>query len=401
MSDIVLSQGVRQNLLSLQKTADLLGVTQNRLATGKKVNSALDNPGNFFTASGLNARASDLGRLLDGIGQAVKTLEAADGGIKALTKLVETAQATMRQALQSASTSPKVVAEKATSATTALVGAAPALGMTAGDQLMIKVGAAPAVSIAVAAGDTVQNLIDKINTNTTLNPAAGPKTVRASLDDFGKLRIETLDGNDLGLEVQDSTSVPVNRLKNLFGTNVPDATGVHTVKGSINTVRQAMAKQFDELLVQMNQVAKDASYNGINLLNAESLRVVFNEANTSSLVIEGVRFSADGLGIGGSISQFQSDADIAVVVDQLTKALTKLRSQASTFGANLTVVQTRQDFTKQAILTLNTGADQLVLADNNEEGANLLALQTRQQLSQTALSMAAQADQAVLRLFGG
>ena len=77
-----------------------------------------------------------------------------------------------------------------------------------------------------------------------------------------------------------------------------------------------------------------------------------------------------------------------------------MRTQASAFGANLTTVQTRQDFTKDLINTLQTGADNLVLADTNEEGANLLALQTRQQLSTTALSLAAQADQAVLRLFG-
>ena len=77
-----------------------------------------------------------------------------------------------------------------------------------------------------------------------------------------------------------------------------------------------------------------------------------------------------------------------------------MRTQASKFGSNLTTVQTRQDFTKNMITTLQTGADNLVLADTNEEGANLLALQTRQQLSTTALSLSAQADQAVLRLFG-
>ncbi|MBA5775660.1 flagellar protein, partial [Stappia sp. F7233] len=96
MSDITLSAGVRQNLLSLQNTADLLGQTQNRLATGKKVNSALDNPTNFFTSQGLQSRANDLTNLLDGIGNAIKTLEAADNGIKAITKLVESAQSTVR-----------------------------------------------------------------------------------------------------------------------------------------------------------------------------------------------------------------------------------------------------------------------------------------------------------------
>jgi len=86
-------------------------------------------------------------------------------------------------------------------------------------------------------------------------------------------------------------------------------------------------------------------------------------------------------------------------IAKIDTALSSLRTQASKFGSNLTTVQTRQDFTKNMINTLQTGADNLVLADTNQEGANLLALQTRQQLSSTALALSAQADQAVLRLF--
>src|ERR1700754_1370014 len=99
-SDITLSAGVRQNLLSLQNTASLMALTQNRLATGKKVNSALDNPSNFFTSQALNDRANDLNSLLDSIGQAQKTLEAADKGITSLTKLVESAKSIAKQARQ-------------------------------------------------------------------------------------------------------------------------------------------------------------------------------------------------------------------------------------------------------------------------------------------------------------
>src|SRR5215211_968619 len=100
MSGIVLSSSVRQNLLSLQSTADLLATTQNRLATGKKVNTALDNPTNFFTAAGLTRRAADLSALLDGMSQGIKTPEAADNAMKAITKTVETMQAYTRQACQ-------------------------------------------------------------------------------------------------------------------------------------------------------------------------------------------------------------------------------------------------------------------------------------------------------------
>ena len=100
MSDIVLTASVRQNLLSLQSTADLLATTQNRLATGKKVNSALDNPTNFFTAAGLDARASDINNLLDGIGNGVQVLQAANTGITSLQKLIDSAKSIANQALQ-------------------------------------------------------------------------------------------------------------------------------------------------------------------------------------------------------------------------------------------------------------------------------------------------------------
>src|SRR5918912_938473 len=102
MSGIVLSASVRQNLLSLQSTADLLATTQNRLATGKKVNTALDNPTNFFTAQSLDARAGDINNLLDGIGNGVQVLQAANTGITSLQKLVDTAKSIANQALQSA-----------------------------------------------------------------------------------------------------------------------------------------------------------------------------------------------------------------------------------------------------------------------------------------------------------
>ena len=117
LSNITLSSSVRQNLLSLQDTANLLSTTQTRLATGKKVNSALDNPTNFFTASGLDARASDIGNLLDSIGNGVQVLQAANTGITSLSKLVDTAKSIANQALQQPS-------GYSTKASAAFVGAA-------------------------------------------------------------------------------------------------------------------------------------------------------------------------------------------------------------------------------------------------------------------------------------
>jgi len=168
-----------------------------------------------------------------------------------------------------------------------------------------------------------------------------------------------------------------------------------------NSTRTSLQNDFNNILAQIDTLANDASYNGVNLLAGDDLKVVFNEDGSSSLTIAGVTFNSLGLGIDPIAGAgFQSDGDIEIALGKVDGALKTLRMQASAFGSNLTTVQTRQDFTKHLINVLQTGADNLVLADTNEEGANMLALQTRQQLSTTALSLSAQADQAVLKLFG-
>jgi flagellin len=273
MSDIVLSAGVRSNLLQLQKTSDLITLTQTRLATGKRVNSALDNPINFFTAQGLSNRAGDLQNLLDAMSNGISTLKAADNGITAITKLVQSAQALTSQALQTTDT----------------------------------------------------------------------------------------------------------------------------------TVRSDLAAQFNSLRTQIDQLAGDSGFNGINLLdsdNSADLTLVLNEDGSSTVTIAAVDFTVGGdLAVAGANNNWGTVANIQEAADELTDALITLRSQAQAFGSNLSTVQIRQEFTKAMINTLEVGADNLTLADSNEEGANLLALQTRQQLSTTALSLASQASQAVLRLF--
>jgi flagellin len=269
MADIVLTAGVRSNLLQLQKTSDLITATQTKLATGKRVNSALDNPINFFTAQGLSNRASDLGNLLDSMSNGVNTIQAANNGLTSITKLVQSAQALISQAQQTADT----------------------------------------------------------------------------------------------------------------------------------TVRASLATQFDAIRAQIDTLSADAGFNGINLLGGNNLTVTLNETGTSSVTITGVTFDSAGLAIAASANAWAADADITAASATLTGALTTLRSQSQAFSTNLSTVQIRQEFTKAMINTLQTGADALTLADSNEEGANLLALQTRQQLSTTALSLASQAAQSVLRLF--
>lgn len=372
---ISLSSGVRNALSSIQSNSSQAAVQQKRLATGLKVNSAIDNPANFFTAQGLKSRSSDLGRLLDGIAQGAKTLEAADKGIKSLTKLVEAAQGASRQALQNASSNLSVTSS-------ALTGGATKTAV-AGDagNLVIKAGSTT-TTVAVVAGDTIQKVVDSLNAEGT--------GLRAEVGSDNKLKVSAQNGESL--EVLAGTAATTTFAGLTAGVVARDAS-------TTNATRENLAKQFDDLRAQVDQLSKDTGYNGINLLNGDQLKVTFNEKDSSSLTIKGVTFDSAGLGVKAAGNKFQANSDINAALKDLTTAVEKLRTQASTFGSNLSVVQNRQEFTKDFIDTLETGADQLVLADQNEEAAKLLTLNTRQQLSQTALSLASQADQGVLRLF--
>ncbi|WP_417770873.1 flagellin [Stappia sp.] len=462
MSGITLSAGVRQNLLTLQSTADMMASTQNRLATGKKVNSALDNPTNFFTSQSLGARANDLNNLLDGIGNAIKTIEAADNGITAITKLVESAQSTARQALQDGGAGSGTVIESSSSISTN--GLAPVAGETIQDQAkrqtLANLGFANGDTLTVNTTNTDTGSVSNINITvgtTQKVDGTGPVTTvqdvldvinasgvaTAEVTDAGKLKITGTDSQTVNLSVTDAggdASTATTQATSLaaslgFGTNSnidlsTPADGDYTDAGetsvtftdgatagdadtlsittqanpaSNSSTRQKLVSQFNDILGQIDKLAADSSFNGINLINSSSskLTVAFNEkrdsATKSELKLSGEDLTASGLSITQVSSLSDSEANNAL--DELSEALITLREAGSKFGSSLSTVQIRQDFTKAAINTLQTGADNLVLADTNEEGANLLALQTRQQLSTTALSLSSQADQAVLKLF--
>src|SRR5262245_15715759 len=522
-SDVVLSAGVRQNLLSLQSTARLMSITQHRLATGKKVNSALDNPVNFFTSSGLTARANDLSALLDAMENGIKTMEAADNGITSIKSTIESMKSTLLQARQDKSfksttysiglTAPAATDVLAlsggavtgtvnvdltntqadrTSASnyanmdfssaantfdgvlnfTIAVNGATAhsvqVAITSDTNMTISVDGGPATNQAVADADAITGaeMVAGLNaafaannvdvtvagatgsalsftsntavSNSTANVVVttGAVTAPAVAANFytnGALTktgvvAQTVDEVVAGINANanltdkvtasnDSGRLRISNLSTIDLTLV-GATAAGVVNGDVgaantttiggNVVRRNLVKQYNDLRDQLNKLADDASFNGINLLRGDKLRINFNELGTSSIVIQaqdefGTPRPINTATLGITLlanSDVDADASIDGFLDDLGAALNTLRSQASSFGSNLSLVEIRTEFTKQMINTLQVGADNLVLADTNEEGANMLALQTRQQLSTTALSLASQADQAVLRLFG-
>lgn len=283
VGDIQLTASLRANLVSLQQTSELLGRTEERLATGKRVISALDNPANFFAARANSQRADLLNGLKDNIGEAVQTVKAADVGVTAITSLVESLRGVLTQA----------------------------------------------------------------------------RTALTS----------TTSASDLS----------------------------------------SLTTQYNNLIGQINGIQQDSTYKGVNFLDSTAaLTVNFNEQATTSITLSGFDGTSSGLAIsGGSASgvgtlastNIDTSSEIDDVEESLNNALATLRTESSELAANLNVLTVRQDFITNLVNTLVEGATNLTAADTNEEGANLLILQTRQSLGTTALSLAAQAEQSVLRLF--
>ncbi|MBF0324320.1 flagellin [Magnetospirillum moscoviense] len=286
--NVTLSSSIRTNLLTLQKTGDLVNRTNNRLSTGLRVASAVDDAVNYFQGKSLSDRAADLTSRKEGIDQGISSLKSAIGGLEAVEKLL----VQMKGVLLSA-------------------------------------------------------------------------------------------------------------------------------KSSTAAERVDLASQFNTLATQLTALSNDASFQGLNLINATgaNLKVQFSEKTSAILDVGGTdnRFSAmvgftaagatviatavTGLtsgwsAISASVSLFDN------IIEKMDSAVTTVRSNGKTLGTNVALLQTRLDFTKAYVNTLKEGADKLTLADLNEEGANLVSLQTRQQLGIQALSFAGQQDQGILRLFG-
>ncbi len=376
MSNITLSAGIRQNLLSLQDTAANLTTTQEHLSTGKKVNTAFDNPTSYFTSQSLNNRANDLSSLLDQIGQAQQTLDAANNGLTSLTSLLEQALSTAQQAQQ---TTPTAAAS--TTGSVALT------SLNAGGNLLINVGAT-SYTVAITASESVSSIEAQINGTSGLGSSGA---VTASDDGSGHL---ILTGNT------NTTAFTVSANAESAALGVTTSATVNNAVAPVSATRTTLQGNYNNILTQIDQLAGDSSYNGVNLLNGDNLKVLFNENGTSSLTITGVTFNSKGLGLSAaSGTGFLDNNNITASETAINAAITTVRAQTETFGTNSGTISTRQTFEQNMINTLQTGASNLVLADQNQESANLLTLQTRQQLEISALSIANQANQSVLKLF--
>jgi hypothetical protein len=675
MTGIVLSASVRQNLLSLQSTASLLATTQNDLATGNKVNSALDNPTSFFTAAALNNRASDISNLLDGIGNGVQVLQAANTGITSLQSLVASAQSVANQVLQtpvgystksavstsaisganannllgtgtgytdatfagatasgtitaaftnatatgaavnnddtttvpittstllvgtagttsndlataitdgstlvvngktitfstattsstgsastgftigigagstasvatvlsdidaitgagtaSSITGGKLVLQTGTTANLSITGSGNALtelglgsgvtqargggatstaalagttlltgtssssngalttGFTAGDTLTVDgttltfvTGTAGAnqisttgtvasllAAIDTASGATVASSISggaiALHTGTVngvlsisssdsaaltslgltggvsqaatgAGPSLSGKTLSIAATGGGTATNITfgtgagqvsslnqlntaLAANNLQATIDPTGTITLTTSNNAASSTIGAITGTATVAGqafagltalapvadpNAQATRAGLIAQYNNILKQIDTTSQDSSFNGINLLEGDTLNLTFDETGKSTLAIQGVTFNTAGLGLSTLTNgkDFLDSSSANKTLASLSNVSTTLRSEASNLGSNLSIVQIRQDFSKNLINVLQTGASNLTLADTNEEAANSQALSTRQSIAVSALALANQSQQSVLQL---
>ncbi|MFF9553620.1 flagellin N-terminal helical domain-containing protein [Methylobacterium fujisawaense] len=403
MSSITLSAATRQNLLSLQDTAQLMATTQNRLATGKTVNSALDNPTNFFTSQSLDARSSSLNTLLDGISNGVQSIQAANQGITSIQKLVDQAKSIANQAL-STQLSTTGTAANAYSASTA---SQTVLLTINGTSVSANVAASSSISATVAA---LNSAVSSASTSSSGSFGAG---AIFSVDSTGTKIVLNAQAD---VEFQNSgsqTALGFTASSTTASTYGTAATTVVSSDLSVSGVSQraSLASQYNNLLNQITQLAGDASYNGVNLIagKGNDMNIKFNDTGSSTLNVASVDATASGLGLSSitnsnstasqnGLGNFLLNSDVNKTLSTLTSAGNALSSAASALGSNLSVVQNRQDFSKQLINVLQTGSANLTNADLNQEAANSQALSTRQSMGISALSLANSAQQGVLQL---
>jgi flagellin len=250
-------------------------------------------------------------------------------------------------------------------------------------------------AVNVTFGDGTNGTVKTLN---DLNTALQADNLNATLDAKGVLTISA--SNDYASSTLGSVAAG-----GAIGGTLPNKLSFSTASAPVadptaQATRASLVAQYNNVLQQINTTSQDASFNGVNLLNGDQLKLVFNETGKSTLNITGVTFNSAGLGLSNLTSgtDFIDNASTNKVLANLTSASNTLRSEASSLGSNLSIVQIRQDFSKNLINVLQTGSSNLTLADTNEEAANSQALATRQSIAVSALSLANQSQQSVLQL---
>jgi len=389
MGDLVLSPAMLTAVSSLSSIQEQMAELQKRLATGKRVNSPIDDPAAYFTAQNLSARADAINSLAAGLQEAQSTVDAADNGLKTIQSLLSTAQGIAYQALQAAGTvSPTVAGTRSglITSTTIASTSGTSTKFKTGDTVTVSDGTTTATYTA-ANNDTVQTFLDAINNTSGLK-------VVASLNASGQIQLTAT--SDVSITIGGT----VAGANGATLTSILGLTAGTTAPGANSTLRQSLALQFDSIRTQIDQAASDAGFDGTNLLTGDTLTAKLNETGTSTLTVSGGNVNSTGLGLSVSSDSWQLDSDINSALTQINTAIATVQATSASVGSSSDILSARADFNKSMANTLSSGADALTASDVNADSAMLLALQTRQQLATTTLSMASGAYANALQLFG-
>ena len=360
---ITLTASMRSNLASLKSIQGQMDTTQTRLSTGKKVNSAIDNASSYYQSRALTNRASDLDSLLDSMGQGIQTIQAANEGIESITAFIEQAKSVANSAF--------------------------ALDVTADDY----------VTQLENYQKQFNAIIDEIG---TLAQDASYQGINLLTDGdltvmFNETRTHslTVNGKDV---VTDMAGTDIGFTKASWADAVKTAkTAMDTAKKTMNDGGPIAGEDPVAAVATKHYYTKntDGSFTEVTLAAGSDARGYYDGGTDASGYYKTTVDYKNSISAATTGSVDKVNASLNGVAN----ATKYLRDYSAELGNNFAIIETRQNFTEALIDVLETGSDNLVLADMNEESANYLALQTRQQLAINSLALASQSAQSVLKLF--
>jgi len=363
---ITLTASMRSNLASLKGIQGQMDTTQTRLSTGKKVNSAIDNASSFYQSRALTNRAADLDSLLDAMGQGIQTIQAANEGIEAITSYVDQAKSVADSA---------AALDPSTNGYTIQIANYQAQFEAIVDQIADLASDASYQGVNLLKGNTLKVVFNE-----------------------GRTHEMSITGNDVVSKMGEKGFTKPTTAWNAAAAFVADAEGgayrdITGAKTAANEDGSAYKTTATAVSGDKYKWDEGTSKFVVDNENGDSYKFTGVKADGTTAEIYGTAVGATKYSMDNTASRISS------VLKGVADATSYLRDYSAELGNNFAIIETRQNFTEALIDVLETGADNLVLADMNEESANYLALQTRQQLAINSLALASQSAQSVLKLF--